>query len=67
MNSLTSIRPRSLLHFYSFLFVFETSRALSPRQIIDGMDVVLKIEGVNTDEGDKPLVPVVMNSVTISS
>jgi hypothetical protein len=31
------------------------------------MDVVLKIEGVNTDEGDKPLVPVVMNSVTISS
>jgi len=30
------------------------------------MDVVLKIEGVNTDEGDKPLVPVVA-SVCLST
>jgi cyclophilin family peptidyl-prolyl cis-trans isomerase len=33
--------------------------------VIEGMDVVLKVGGVETDAADKPLDPVVINKVTI--
>lgn len=34
-------------------------------QVIEGLDVIQKIGGVQTDAGDKPLSPVVMNKVTV--
>jgi peptidyl-prolyl cis-trans isomerase A (cyclophilin A) len=34
-------------------------------EVADGMDVVISIVNVERDPGDKPLVPVFMNKVTI--
>ncbi len=36
------------------------------RRAIEGMDVVHKIEKTKTDAGDRPIVPVKMNKVTVS-
>ena len=34
-------------------------------QVVEGMDVVLAIESVDTDAMDKPLEPIVIKSVTV--
>jgi peptidyl-prolyl cis-trans isomerase A (cyclophilin A) len=48
---------------------FLDGRAVAPYvvfgQVIEGLDVVKKIGGVQTDGSDKPLSPVIMNKVTV--
>jgi cyclophilin family peptidyl-prolyl cis-trans isomerase len=35
-------------------------------KVVSGMDIVLKIQNVKTDSNDKPVKPVVVNSITIA-
>jgi len=35
-------------------------------KVTSGMDIVLKIQNVKTDSNDKPVTPVVVNSITVA-
>ena len=52
----------------TFLDYFDSSspsKHLVFGKIVDGMDVIQAIEGVPTGPGDKPLEPVIMESIEI--